>query len=229
MVVLLLSVGCVSTVDVDVDADKDGLLTSQEEAVGTDPTKSDSDGDGFDDGDEVSQYTDPGNPGDAPYTGGYRIDSCRNDIEGTGYTAGDVVKNFELSDQFEETVRSRDFCDQVILLDFSAGWCGACQSEAPTLQAFYAENKDKGFLAITVYMENTDYSEPTQDESETWADTYGLEFPVLLDDGVVYNGFAAATGSSSIGLPLMILIDRGLVVSINEGATEDDALALLGE
>ncbi len=41
---------------VDADDDKDGLLTSKEKLIGTDPYNPDTDGDGLTDGDEVNKY-----------------------------------------------------------------------------------------------------------------------------------------------------------------------------
>ncbi len=53
LVSLVFLVGC------DPDKDEDGLLRSEEEALGTSDEKADSDGDGLDDGDEVDLGTDP--------------------------------------------------------------------------------------------------------------------------------------------------------------------------
>ena len=39
--------------NVDLDIDADGLMTSYEEEIGTNPESADSDGDGYDDGDEI--------------------------------------------------------------------------------------------------------------------------------------------------------------------------------
>ena len=44
---------------IDTDQDNDGLLLSQEIAIGTDPNDPDTDDDGFSDGDEVALGTDP--------------------------------------------------------------------------------------------------------------------------------------------------------------------------
>ncbi len=53
----------------DIDSDGDGLLDSEEAAIGTDPFNPDTDGDGLSDGEEVRTYkTDPLNP-DSDYDG----------------------------------------------------------------------------------------------------------------------------------------------------------------
>ena len=48
------------------DTDNDGLTAETERALGTDPTKADSDGDGYSDGAEVTSYTNPSNPASNP-------------------------------------------------------------------------------------------------------------------------------------------------------------------
>ena len=101
----------------DIDSDGDGLTDSEEEALGSDPDQVDSDGDGFDDGVEADWYTDPGDPQDHPYEGGWPIDSCRNELTPTGMAVGDTINDVKLVDQYGEEVRLHDFCDHVVLIE----------------------------------------------------------------------------------------------------------------
>lgn len=118
----LLMTGCVADVDIDLDADQDGLLASEEAELGTDPTEKDSDKDGYDDGIELDENTDPADKADKPYELGWKIDACRHDVEATGYSKNDVAEDFALVDQLGETVHLHDFCDQVVYLVFAAFW-----------------------------------------------------------------------------------------------------------
>ena len=128
---ILLSTGLAlacSPVDVDVplgsemDSDQDGLTDAEEVGLGTDPDNADSDDDGFTDGDEVAQGADPLAEEDHPYTGGYGSDACRDGIESTGHSEGDIAEDFELMDQYGETVRLHDFCGRAVLLVSGAFW-----------------------------------------------------------------------------------------------------------
>ena len=94
------------------DSDGDGILDSEEEALGTDPFASDTDGDGYTDSEEYDSHTDPLDPTDYPYTyqGGWPIDSCRLDVRGTGTEEGDIAYQFELMDQYGDMVHLYDFC-----------------------------------------------------------------------------------------------------------------------
>jgi hypothetical protein len=114
--------GCLADVAVDVDPDGDGLADADEATLGSDPGTPDSDGDGFDDGDEASQHTNPIDAEDHPYLGGWQIGACRDEVEPTGTTEGEVSNNFELPDQFGEMVSFHDFCDQVVYVVFAAFW-----------------------------------------------------------------------------------------------------------
>ena len=118
----LLLYGCAAVVEIDQDADGDGLIDPEEAAAGSDPGDPDSDGDGFDDGTEVLGNTDPASSGDKPYQNGWPIDSCRWDVGGEGGEIGQVSAGFELLDQYGETVRLHDFCNQVVQLVFAAFW-----------------------------------------------------------------------------------------------------------
>lgn len=98
------------------DSDDDGLTDEEEDELGTDPDEPDSDGDGYDDGEEVDGHTDPTDADDAPYQAGWKINACRDDITSTGTAEGDVIENFEFPNQYGETVRLHDFCNQVVLV-----------------------------------------------------------------------------------------------------------------
>ena len=124
-VVAALAIGCAAaTLELgedddflEVDSDGDGLTDSEEEILGSDPDKVDSDGDGFDDGVEADWYTDPGDPQDHPYEGGWPIDACRHDLAPTGMSVGDVINDVKLVDQYGEEIRLHDFCDHVVLIE----------------------------------------------------------------------------------------------------------------
>ena len=105
-----------------LDEDEDGLTTAQEAALGTDPNKADTDGDGHKDGDEVAAHTDPLNRDDHPYAGGWPIGDCRDDIESSGHSVGQIAEDFSLLDQHGDMVRLHSFCDRVVLIVAAAFW-----------------------------------------------------------------------------------------------------------
>ncbi len=127
------AVGCASTkIDLGgeggeeiLDSDGDGISDADEggddvdtDGDGTpDYLDTDSDGDDWTDYAEVNSYTDPTDPDDHPYEGGWPIGACRHDLEPTGYAPGDIIENVRLMDQFGEEVKMHDFCDSVVLIE----------------------------------------------------------------------------------------------------------------
>lgn len=114
--------GCAAEVSVDVDADGDGLLGSEETEYGTDPSEPDSDGDGAKDGDELTANTDPLDGAEYPYLGGWDIGACKGDIVGEGMAEGAVSDDFSLVDSYGQNVNLYSFCDKVVYLVFAAFW-----------------------------------------------------------------------------------------------------------
>jgi len=122
-IAFLMATGCgTATVDLPLDEDRDGLLTHEEQAIGTNPTRDDTDGDGYQDGEEVDSMTDPSDETDHPYRRGWPLDSCRKSIESTGNRVGDIAHDFLLVDQDGGTVRLHDFCNHTVLLVSAAFW-----------------------------------------------------------------------------------------------------------
>jgi hypothetical protein len=118
---LLFTVACaVPVVDLPFDGDRDGLLDDEEDALGTDPAVADSDQDTWVDGEEFYAYTDPLDPSDHPYTGGWPIGACRHSLQGAGWSDGQVVPNTSALDQFNDPVKVHDFCEVPYLFTYYA-------------------------------------------------------------------------------------------------------------
>ena len=87
----------------DTDKDSDGLARCEEEEIGTDPNKADTDGDGLYDGDEVMKYkTDPlkkdsdsDDLSDGDEVLKYKSNPNKPDTDGDGLYDGDEVLNYK--------------------------------------------------------------------------------------------------------------------------------------
>ena len=102
----LLTIGCdvgsdtsdtVDGCDPGLDADNDGLNECEEWEHGTDPDKSDSDGDGFDDADELACLSNPLDGDEGCYACGWGHNDP-GDLESTGDDEGDVIENLVFVD-----------------------------------------------------------------------------------------------------------------------------------
>jgi len=95
-----------------------------------------------------------------------------------------------------------DYRGQVVLINLWATWCIPCTKEMPTLQSFYNEHKDKGFVVIAVNDGN-----PKQDVLQ-FAKDYDLTFPIWLDPTYI----ATERAFKTMNLPSSFVIDREGIV-----------------
>lgn len=204
------------------DSDGDGISDQDEAAAGTDPDSADSDADGWDDTSEIEGNTDPLSADDHPYTGGWPIGSCRNDLQGSVLQAGEIAPQFELVDMYGDTVKLHDFCHMAVLVVTGAAWCGPCQAYRAEAAAFYESYYPKGLMIIDLLGETESGGEPAQADLEKWAD--GHPYAVLADPGwgVTNQGYASG------GIPAISLLAPGAeAVIVNGYPTAADIEAVL--
>ena len=212
-----------------LDVDNDGLPDSWEQAneLGTDTD--DTDGDGDTDGDEVYGYSDPLDPEDTLYEGGWQRNPWPLDLEDqeVAYALGSVSPNFVLSDVFNDNINLWSFYGKVILIKNSAAWCGPCRQSEEEAEERYQEFKDEGFIQITLLAEDASYEPAEQDDVELWRDDFELTFPVVADPGwVVSNGY-----EQDSGIPTYSLIGRDMTLRTLDGPTHsnEEIMELLDE
>lgn len=112
-------------------------------------------------------------------------------------------------------VRLEDLRGKVVLVNFWTGGCGPCLIEMPGLDAFYRENRDRGFEILAL--------NPDQPE---WAVAeigrrLGVSFPLLVDSLRITAGRYAVAA-----VPTSFVIDRdGRLVERVIGPLDEAALA----
>ncbi len=81
-------------------------------------------------------------------------------------------------------------------------------------------------MVIEMIIENSSYEDADQDDLVEWRDEFGLTMPVVSDEG---SSYLDAHTSGSIGLPYMMLLNRGAVIDdMGNGITVGDAERLAG-
>lgn len=204
------------------DSDGDGVPDADEEAAGTDPDSADSDADGWDDAAELNGNTDPLSADDHPYTGGWPIGTCRDELSGGALAVGQVAPQFELVDMYGDTVRLHDFCHMAVLVVTGAAWCGPCQAYRAEAAAFYESYYPRGLMIIDLLGETESGGEPAQADLEKWAD--GHPYAVVADPGWAVTNQGYASG----GIPAISLLAPGAeAVIVNGYPTAADIEAVL--
>lgn len=196
------------------DTDEDGVQDGEEVSLGIDPLNADTDGDGANDGDELAAESDPNNKWSWPASQTGWPDYSEGAPTGTGYNIGDIMPDLSGTDQFGNTVTLSQFNGAVVLLDFSAGWCGPCRVIAENAEALYQSHKEEGFVIFHAMIDDYTYGDGITDPSflDTWSGEYNITFPVMEPTGnAALQGFYNA-GLFTNSIPFMALLDRDRTV-----------------
>ena len=126
LALLLLAGACNSTPEepacnAQADADSDGVNDCLEDELGTNRDVADTDGDGFDDGEELDCVSNPTDADEACYACGWEHNDP-GDLKSTGTDVGDVMANAKLPDQCGEMVDLWDFHGEYHVLYLTAAW-----------------------------------------------------------------------------------------------------------
>ena len=219
-----------------VDTDDDGLSDFTEVEQGLDPLAADTDQDGFTDGEEFTKGTDGTDPmsyertteGEWPDLSGWA------DTEGsTGFAIGDQLQNMKGEDQFGNDVELYQFWGNVILIDFSAGWCPPCRAVAANAEEEYRNHADKGFLIVHMMTDDNSRDGTIQDPEflAEWTNDFNLTFPVVdsPDARTVLTGLGQQ-GLYTGGIPFMILVDQDMkIVQAETGSGSETRLITKAE
>jgi len=136
------------------------------------------------------------------------LPKAQAEVQQTGSSAIPLAVNFpvpevQLTDLKNQPVALADYKGQVILYNAWATWCPPCKEEMPTLEAYYQDHKDSGFVIIAI-----EDGEPVS-EVAAFAESYQLSFPVWPD-----LKYVATTAFKTNSLPTSFVIDRSGTVRL---------------
>jgi hypothetical protein len=88
----------------------------------------------------------------------------------------------------------------------------------------YEKYKDKGFIVIQLKAQNSSSQTPSQADLESWADNFGITFPVLADS----NWTVMRRWEQDNYIPSHTLLAPGMkVVKVDEKVSDADVEAIL--
>lgn len=113
---------------------------------------------------------------------------------------GDKAPAYQFKNTKGETITSDMLKGKVVMLQFTASWCGVCKKEMPHIESeIWQQHKDKDFALYGV-----DYDEPAA-KVDTFAKVTGVTYPLVLDPGGdVFSLFARKQS----GVTRNVIIDR---------------------
>jgi len=102
----------------------------------------------------------------------------------------------------------------IFVLEAFQNFCEYCNANAPKVDAVYNTYKTQDRVQIIDLDLDTD-----QSEIQAWIDKYHPAYPLLSDDGTVFNQFGGDSG-----IPQTVVLDcKGNILVHTEGEWDDDA------
>ena len=143
--------------------------------------------------------------------------------DSTGYIirVGQTVPDIKWTQTDGKTVSIKDLRGKVVMLQFTASWCGVCRKEMPFIERdIWQKHKDnKDF-----YLVGIDRDEPKA-TVEAFAKQTGVTYPLALDPGAdLFAKFALRES----GITRNVLVDRdGKIVMTTRLYNEKEFLLLV--
>jgi len=141
------------------------------------------------------------------------------ETQAEGYQTGEVIPELVGPDQFGDDVSIWQFHGLVTVVDISTIWCAPCQELAKTTQETYEHYEDDGVMYVTVLAQDLEGNVPEVDDLVFWADSFGIEAPVMGDQGSWWQG---ATPDQSF--PQILVLNPDLTVCQRDIEASDAAL-----
>ena len=136
---------------------------------------------------------------------------------------GDIAPDFSLPLTDGTTFKLSEQRGKVVMLQFTASWCGVCRKEMPFIERdIWQRHKDNNeFILVGI-----DREEPLEDVKK-FAETTGVTYPLALDGNA--DVFASYAERKS-GITRNILIDRdGRIVKLTRLFNETEFNELVQE
>jgi peroxiredoxin len=135
-------------------------------------------------------------------TGSLSVSAQQKKVYADGYLVkvGDQAPDFTIREAGGKTYKISDLRGKVVMLQFTASWCGVCRTEMPFIEKeIWLEKKDKGLAVIGI-----DRDEPVETVLKFKKDI-GVTYPLALDPGA---GIFALFAEKSAGVTRNVIIDK---------------------
>ncbi len=113
---------------------------------------------------------------------------------------GDKAPDFTINEAGGKSYKLSDLKGKVVMLQFTASWCGVCRTEMPFIEKeIWLEKKDAGLVVLGI-----DRDEPVEKVLQ-FKKSIAVTYPLVLDPGAEIFGLFA---EKEAGVTRNVIIDR---------------------
>ena len=150
------------------------------------------------------------------------VEAGTHEPDSVGYIVrvGDIAPEMELELTDGQQVQLSDLRGKVVMLQFTASWCGVCRKEMPFIEKdiWQKHKANPNFALIGV-----DRDEPVE-TVKAFAEKTGVTYPLALDPGADHF---AKYAERKAGITRNVLVDKeGKIVMLTRLYNEDEFAAL---
>lgn len=145
------------------------------------------------------------------------LSSCKRDTskiidwDECSQTIGDHPCDFTLIDQNGEEFNLYDHKGKIVILDFSAMWCGPCMMAAKEIEDLQNKYNDD-IIYVTILIENQNYKPPTQANIKKWAYYFGIKSAPVLASSREFLSTDPNIGWSVYSWPQFHIINKEMIL-----------------
>ena len=150
------------------------------------------------------------------------VEAGTHEPDSVGYIVrvGDIAPEMELELTDGQKVKLSDLRGKVVMLQFTASWCGVCRKEMPFIESdIWQKHKDNPGFALY----GIDRDEPLE-TVKAFAEKTGVTYPLALDPGADHF---AKYADRKAGITRNVLVDKdGKIVMLTRLYNEEEFASL---
>ena len=150
------------------------------------------------------------------------VEAGTHEPDSVGYIVrvGDIAPELEMELTDGQKVKLSDLRGKVVMLQFTASWCGVCRKEMPFIESDIGQ-KHKANPNFALY--GVDRDEPVE-TVKAFAEKTGVTYPLALDPGADHF---AKYADRKAGITRNVLIDKtGKIVMLTRLYNEEEFASL---